>query len=140
MLQKGAYHQENQKIQWEFQHLFKTDHFWPWAVPLRVSPHVPVAFGVDWLFLHQGHTIAIICNYRGLCQWMHAKSSLQIICTYRYGAVTQDMSVMPFEKLTNILSSYWVDNKIKYQLKYIWSNEAVKFKKKSIIWNVPLLT
>ena len=71
---------------------------------------------------------------------MHAKSNLQIICTCRYGAVTQDMSVMPFKKLKNILSSYWVDNKIKHQLKYIWSNEVVKFKKKSIIWNVLLLT
>ena len=40
-------------------------------------------------------------------------------------AVTQVMSVVPWEKWKKILSNYWVSNKIKYsmyQMQYIWSN------------------
>ena len=56
---------------------------WPCAVPLRVSPRVPVAFDkLRRLVLHWGHTRVIMCN-GGLRRRMHKKSSLQIICTYR---------------------------------------------------------
>ena len=61
-LWKGVYHQENQKIHQEFQHRFKGNHFWPWKVPPRVSPCVPVAFWVGQLVLHWGHTLTIICD------------------------------------------------------------------------------
>ena len=61
--------------------LFKL--FWPCAVPLRVSPRVPVAFDeLHRLVLHWRHTRVIMCN-GGLRRRMHKKSSLQIICTYR---------------------------------------------------------
>ena len=44
---------------------------------------MPVGIMVGWLVLQWGHACAIINNYGGLCQQLHGKSSLQIICTYR---------------------------------------------------------
>ena len=38
MLQKGVYHQENQNICLEFQHLFKANHFWPCTVTTQSKP------------------------------------------------------------------------------------------------------
>ena len=131
-LWKGAYHQENQKIHQEFQHWFKADYFWLWTVLTRVSACVPVAFWVDQLVLHLGHTHTIIMcnNYGGLHHQMNKNPSLQIICTYTNRAVTWDMPVMPQEKIKSILSYYWVSIKIKYKLKYIWSNEVLQTNKK----------
>ena len=42
MLWKYVYHQENQKIYWELQHLFKAGHSWLCTVPFRLSFCVPV--------------------------------------------------------------------------------------------------
>ena len=78
-IQKGVYHEENQKICLEFQHFFKANHFWPCTVTLRVSPHMPVSF-----LLHGGHANAVMCNYKSLYQQIHGKSTLQIICTCRW--------------------------------------------------------
>ena len=49
-----------------------------------VSLHVPVGFVVGWLVLHWGYTLVIMCKYGGLGQKMYKKSSLQIICFYRW--------------------------------------------------------
>ena len=70
-------------------------------------------YWVGWLVLHWVYTHAIMSNYRVSYQQMHKKSSLQII-SLTNGAVTQDMSPMPQEKQKQILSNYWVYNKIKY--------------------------
>ena len=140
MLSKGVYHQENQKIRQEFQHLFKGNHSWPWPVPLRVSCCVPVALRVSWLVLHWGHTHAIICNYSGLRQQMHEKSSLQIISTYRWSSyLRHDMS---WEKLKDILSSYWVSIKSNTNLsifgpiKYLNLIKNIKYPQCSFISNI----
>ena len=64
MLWKGVYHREK------------------WTGPRRVSPRVPVAFGVDWVVLHWEHTRAVMRKYGGLYQRMHEKSCLQINYTF----------------------------------------------------------
>ena len=92
---------------------FKTNHSWPWTVPLRVSLHVPVAIGVGQLILHWGHTYAIMCNYGDLNQQMHKKSSLKIICTYRRRIYSGHVSDA-LEETRSILNDCWVSNKIKY--------------------------
>ena len=41
---------------------------------LTVSPCLPVAFVVDWMFLHWGNTCVIMCSYRGVpWQWIIQK-------------------------------------------------------------------
>ena len=92
MLWKSVYHGEIQKIHWEFQHLFKTGHTWPWTVPLWANRLVPVASGVGQLVLYSGHTRAIMSNYGGLLQVMHEKSSLKIICTYKWSSFSGHVS------------------------------------------------
>ena len=83
---------ENQKTYSEFQHLFKVDHSRPWTLPLRGSPCVPVVFWVNRLVLYWWHTCAVMCNYGCLYQQMHKKSSLQIICIYRWNSYLWNVS------------------------------------------------
>ena len=65
------------------QHLFKAYNSWPCTVPYTVRSCVPVASVFGQLVLHRGRACAIMCNYGGVCQQIHGKSSLQITCTYR---------------------------------------------------------
>ena len=67
---KGVHHWENQKIHWEFQHMFKFDPSWLWTVPRRLSPGEPAAFGVGQLVLHWGQTRTVMCNNGSLHQRM----------------------------------------------------------------------
>ena len=96
-------------IHLQFQNLFKADHSWPWVVPLRVSPRVPVAFRVDRLVLHRGNTRSIICNYGDLSQQLHEKSILRISCTYRRNMYSWHVSDYPGKPKQHI-SNYWVSN------------------------------
>ena len=74
---------------------------------------MPAASGVGQLVLHKGHTHAKTCNHGGLCQQMNEKSILQIICTYRWSSYLGHVSHV-LGKIENILSNYWVSNRIKY--------------------------
>ena len=76
----------------EFQHLFKANYSWRWAVSLRVSPCAPVAFGVGPLVLHVRHTRAIMCSCGGLHQRIYEKSILQTSCTYRWSSFSRHVS------------------------------------------------
>ena len=66
-----------------------------------------------------------MCNYRGLCQQMHEKSILQISSTCRWSSYSRHVSDAS-GKAKEHIRNYWVSNKIKYQLNYVWSNEVVK--------------
>ena len=102
-----AYHQENQRIYRELQHLFKADHSWPCAVPFSVRPSLLVAFIFNWLVLHWRHASAIICNYGGLRERIYGKSSLKIISTYRwtsYSGHVSDTSGKIKENIKQLLS------------------------------------
>ena len=85
-LLKGVYRQKNQNIYRGLEHLFTEDRSWFCKVPFRVSFCVPAAFIFGRLVLQWGHACAKMCNYGGLRQRIHEKSSLQIIYTYRWSS------------------------------------------------------
>ena len=96
---KKIYHQKNSRFVKIFSICLKLILFswlmqqlWPCIVPLRVSPHVPVALVIDQLVLHERNTCVIMCSYGGTSWRMYWQSHLQIICTYTWSSYSGHIS------------------------------------------------
>ena len=91
MLRKGVYHWENQDSL-RVSSSAQTQPILTLNNILKRNPPCASSLQSWSLVLHWGHRPAKICNFGHLSQKMHKKSSLEIICTYRWSNYSEHFS------------------------------------------------